>query len=67
MHLSEVPTLGLQMRLHQPSKKNKLCGRLTGDTDVDVSIEVAVGSWVACDWALACRSPADALMLTNVS
>ena len=45
--------------------------RLAGDTYVDVSIEIAVGTLVACDsvdqaltcrCALACHSPADALV-----
>ena len=60
--------LGLQVCLCQPPGKP----RLAGDTDVDASIEMAVGTLVACDsvdqaltclWALACQSPTDALML----
>ena len=61
--------LGLQVRLRQPRAKEK---RLAGNTDVDVSIEVAVDTLGACDsfdqvltccWAPACHSPADALVL----
>ena len=39
--------------------------RLAGDTDVDVSVEMAVATWVACDvdQALTCRSTVDALVL----
>ena len=46
--------------------------RLAGDTDVDVGIEMAISTLVACDrveqaktcrWALACRSPVDALVV----
>ena len=53
--------------LHQPPAQEKK-GWL------DVSIEVAVGTWVACDsvdqaltcrWVLACHSPADALVLAG--
>ena len=41
-----IPTLGLQVRLHQLLAGKK---RLAGDTDADVSVEVAVGTSVACD------------------
>ena len=40
--------------------------RLTGGTDVDATIEVAVGTWVTCnsfDQALTCHPTADPLML----
>ena len=47
---------------------------MTGDTDVDAGVEMAVGTLVACDsvdqaltcrWVLACHSPADALVLAG--
>ena len=72
-HCASFPALGLQVRLHDPpTQEKRLCCTLAGDTDVDVSIVVAVGTLVACNsvaqaltfqWALACRSPADALVL----
>ena len=58
------PALGLQVRRHHPRKK--LCRILACDADVDVSVEVAIGTWVACnsfDQALTCRSPSDALVI----
>ena len=36
--------LGLQVRVHQPSTKKTLAA----DTDVDVGMQIAVGTWVAC-------------------
>ena len=65
-----LPVLGLQVRLRQPSAQENM--GLAGDTDVDASIEMAVGTLVACDsvdqaltclWALACRSPVDGVVL----
>ena len=63
---------GLQVRRHPASHPGKtLCCGLAGMC-VDVSIEVAVGTLVACDtvnqaltchWGVACRSPADVLVL----
>ena len=47
--------LGLQVRLHQPPADEK---KLAGNTEVDVGIEVAVGTLVACNsvyQALTCR------------
>ena len=53
-------------RLHCPTRSarehRKI--RVGGDTDVDVSIEVAVSTWVACDGVdQTCHSIVDALVL----
>ena len=67
------PALGWQRAFAPASHPRiRLCCKRAGDTDVDTSLEVAVGTLVACHsanqaltcrWALACRSPVDALVL----
>ena len=59
--------LDLQVRRHQPSTQEQRLGcRLARGTDVDVSVEVAIGTLVACDSvdkALTCHSAVDAFVL----
>ena len=47
-HFVTLPVLGLQVQLHQaPAQEQRV-----GDTDVDIGVEMAVGSLVASGWSL---------------